>query len=141
MTDWYYSMDAEFWYIAKDKEDAIKMCVEYGSETIFKTHYICEAVAKEFPYSSLFDIDYIDESCIEDNEDVWGPDQDSIFSSPPTFEQKTKLNKMLEETFRRWVDEENIKLETPWCLDFLTDPEEIIRENYCWVWTKYRREL
>ena len=134
MADWYYSRDTEVWYIAEDRQNAIKMCLEDGAR------YICEAARQEFPYSSLFDIDYIDESCIEDNGDVWGPDQYSIFDCLPTLDQKNKLNKMLEETFRQWVAEENIKLEEPWCLDFLSDPEEIIRENYCWVWTEYEGE-
>lgn len=141
MTDvyeWYFTDDDENWQWAPnaaDRWDAINEGLDYYDGFPFQ---ICRASKHDFPYHRLFDIDDIDCRTIENNDDIWGEDQDSIFTKAPTRQQGKELESMLIDTFKAWVQKNNIQLETPWCFDKMIDIEEIDPNNYCWVWTQYR---
>lgn len=136
--EWYFTNDDENWQWvpdAADRWDAIEAGLDYCNSTPFK---ICRASKHDFPYDSLFDIDEIDCRATENDFDLWGEDQDSIFDKDPTKEQKKELESMLVDTFKSWVEKNKIQLEMPLYFDRMIDIEEIDGDYFCWVWTRYR---
>lgn len=137
--NWYYTQDDYFWNTAEGatREDVILEGIHYYGTNPFK---ICRAVHFEFPYKYMFDVGLLDENTIDNSEEMWGEDQVSIFASNFTKEQGAELETMLIDTFKQWVNKNNIKLEFPQMFVEMIDKEEIDPNNYCWVWTHYQGE-
>lgn len=136
--EWYYSHDEEDWFAlpaASDRWDAINHALdETNTESDF---YICRANKKWFPYWSLFDLDDIFTRTIENNPEIWGEDQDEIFSKSPSRDQERDLEQRLIVAFKEWVFDNNIELAEPYYFDEMKDKEFIEIDTLAWVWTHY----
>lgn len=137
--NWYHTQDDYFWNMAEgaSREDVILEGIHYYDKKPFK---ICRAKQFEFPYKYMFNVELLDENTFNYNEEMWGEDQESIFASNITNEQGSELETMLTDTFKQWVDKNNIELEFPQMFEKIIDKEEIDPNNYCWVWTHYQGE-
>lgn len=135
--EWYHTQSNEYWNLAEsdDRETIIKEGFEYYDLEQFS---ICRAKLHDFPYNGMFDVRLLDERLIENNEELWGEHQDSIFASKVTKEQESELEAMLIDAFKKWVDKNEIKLEVPIMFEHQIDEETIDPVNFCWVWTHYQ---
>lgn len=135
--EWYFSACGENWDLVAGKErwDAIRDGLTYYGGEPFK---ICRASKNEFPFDRMFDVDDMEYRLIDDNPEIWGEDQDSIFRKALTREQKNEIEDMLGAAFKIWCKANNIDLEEPWAFADMQDIEDVDPDNYCWVWTWYR---
>lgn len=137
--NWYYSLDEETYHLVGSdtlsRWEVISSLIDQ-----YELFYIARCKNHEFPYNTLFDVYRMAEDAIENYEELWGEDQDSIYITPPTKEQEKDLKNRLIAAFKEWVNENNIKLAEPFYFAHMKDAEEIDTNNYCWVWTTYSGE-